>query len=422
MPTASVDSIVTDPPAGIAFMGLEWDRFRHENGDRAGFVAFMTEVFREAARVLKPGGHAVVWALPRTSYWTAWAIDDAGFEVRDVIHHAFASGMPKSLDVSKAIDKSRGRVRRVVGTKAGLPGYSLKQTDAPGGYAMQGNVDHSLRNPAKECEITAPAGADSYEWTGFGTALKPAIEHWILARKPLTGTVIENVLSHGTGAINVDACRVFTGEAIRAPQSDPRKRKGTVGTDLGFTAASVEQFQAAQRASAAKTQSLGRWPANLTHDGSDEVLAVFPHTKSGAMRAGQPRKRSKGKGGYGGGFPDTATLRDTPGDSGSASRMFYCAKTSKKDRSDNGTVDNKHATVKPLALMRYLCRLVTPPGGLVLDPFCGSGSTGKAAVLEGFRFVGIERETEYAQVAMRRLWNAEASYLAEQNGGVDTAR
>jgi len=319
MPDCSVDSIVTDPPYGLSFMGKKWD-----------YDVPSVEVWVECLRVLKPGGHLLAFAGTRTQHRMAVRIEDAGFEIRDMIAWVYGSGFPKSLDVSKAIDKAAGAEREVVGKRTTGIGTGGGSTPIMG----DGNRD-----------ITAPATDAAKQWEGWGTALKPALEPITVARKPLVGTVAENVLQYGTGAINVDGGRV----------------EGN------------------------------RWPANFIHDGSEEA---------------------------------TDLLKDS-------ARFFYCAKASKADRdagldgSHSKQMDesrkqgnpggdnprnrgvqertNFHPTVKPTDLMRYLCRLVTPPNGIVLDPFNGSGSTGCAAVLEGFQYIGIEREAEYIAISEKRI-------------------
>jgi DNA modification methylase len=326
----SVDSIVTDPPYGLSFMGKRWD-----------YDVPSAEIWAECLRVLKPGGHMLAFAGTRTQHRMAVRIEDAGFEIRDLIAWVYGSGFPKSHN--------------------------------------------------------GPWG---------GTALKPALEPITVARKPLVGTVAQNVLAHGTGGLNIDGCRVGAEGGTR--KTDPAKRESVSAYGNGLNGGWREPINA------------GRWPANLIHDGSDEVTGLFPAARSA------------------GNYPSDATGRDGAtslqpkqgqlyGDTGSAARFFYCAKASKRDR-DEGLDDmpararptmgngiggqpdqqrennrNHHPTVKPTDLMRYLCRLVTAPGGLVLDPFAGSGSTGKAAVLEGFRFVGIEREAEYVEIARARI-------------------
>lgn len=333
IPDGSIDAIVTDPPYGLSdhrtsdvFSCLSsWLAGQEYRPNKKGFMGRTwdswvpgPEVWREVFRVLKPGGHVVAFAGSRTHDLMSMALRLAGFECRDTVLWVYGSGFPKSLDVSKAIDKAAGAEREVVGIDPNSANRKSKSgTAAYGDYA-----DESERL------ITAPATDAARQWSGWGTALKPAFEPALLFRKPLVGTVAENVLAHGAGALNIDGCRVEDG---------------------------------------GEETSKGRFPANLIHDGSDEVLAVFPGAAGG-----------------------------------SAARFFYCAKASKTDR---GT-DNSHPTVKPTELMRYLVRLVTPLGGTVLDPFMGSGSTGKAAVLEGFHFLGIEQDPSYFNIATERIQNA----------------
>lgn len=366
MPDNSVDSIVTDPPYGLSFMGKKWD-----------YDVPAVEVWVECLRVLKPGGHLLAFAGTRTQHRMAVRIEDAGFEIRDMIAWVYGSGFPKSLDVSKAIDKAAGAERKVVGSrvKAGIGGSQTFAQDA----WTQAN-----RGPI-ELSITAPATDAARQWDGWGTALKPALEPITLARKPLPGTVAENVLSHGTGGINVDGCRVAAGEEVTGrPQYESKGWENT----SGMTGSVTDDWKK------------GRWPANLIHDGSDEVLAGFPVTEP-AKSSMRGEKTSKGT--HNGWARESHkgfnSIRGHNDSGGSAARFFYCAKASKKDRGDANT----HPTVKPTALMRYLCRLVTPPDGIVLDPFMGSGSTGKAARLEGFKFIGIERDEAYFQIAKTRI-------------------
>jgi len=395
-PDNHFDSIVTDPPYGLSFMGRKWD-----------YDVPTVELWLECLRVLKPGGHLLAFAGTRTQHRMAVNIEDAGFEIRDMLAWVYGSGFPKSLDVSKAIDKAAGAEREVIGKVLGMG----KQNPEWNGTA-QGRAENSFK---PEYNATAPATEAARQWQGWGTALKPALEPITVARKPLgEKTVAANVLTHGTGGINVDGCRVPTEDNLNG---GAYAQNGTERDDgWGMQRAGAGEFQ----------QPQGRWPANLIHDGSDEVVGLFPQTTSGKPCGNRNVA----------GFA-TATEHGTAltgfGDSGSAARFFYCAKASKADR-DEGCegleerqhqsgmggampVDddgkerdrfkavsrNHHPTVKPTALMRYLCRLVTPPEGIVLDPFMGSGSTGKAAVLEGFEFIGIEREAEYLQIAKARI-------------------
>lgn len=392
----SVDSIVTDPPAGIAFMNKAWD---HHKGGRAQWVAWLAEILRECLRVLKPGGHALVWSIPRTEHWTACAVEDAGFEIRDGVYHLFAQGWPKSLDVSKAIDKAAGAEREVVGSKVYGDGHTQRSTVGMG---------YRSADPSRDTRIdTAPATDDAKRWRGWGTALKPAVERWVLARKPLVGTVAENVLAHGTGALNVDGCRV---------ECEARAQDG-----LRRDNASFETGYVADRRAVGET-TLGRWPANLvlSHaetcgDECDEACPVRELDRQTATLRGdvpaQSQRISTGKRGATYGPQGRREMRPPYADEGGASRFFpvfhpfgYFGKA--KSASQRGG-ENPHPTVKHVDLMRWLVRLVTPKGGLVLDAFSGSGTTGVAALLEGMRFAGAEREDEYHALACKRLAAAE---------------
>jgi site-specific DNA-methyltransferase (adenine-specific) len=320
----SVDAVVCDPPYELGFMGRKWD---------ASGIAYDIEVWRQALRVLKPGGHLLAFSGSRTYHRMACAIEDAGFDVRDQIMWLYGSGFPKSLDVSKAIDKAAGAEREVISSR---PAYGIGGNGCYGGHA-----DGAIAS------VTSPATDDARRWSGWGTALKPAHEPICMARKPLAGTVAANVLRYGTGAINVDGCRVGE-DVVGWGGGGSHLYEGGLSRN-GGTARPVQ----------------GRWPANVLHDGSDEA---------------------------------TEGLRD-------AARYFYTAKASGEDRDEmiGDVPKNVHPTVKPTDLMRYLVRMVTPPGGLVLDPFTGSGSTGRAAMLEGMRFIGCELSPEYAKIARARI-------------------
>jgi site-specific DNA-methyltransferase (adenine-specific) len=295
------------------------------------------------------------------------------------------SGFPKSQDVSKAIDKAAGAEREVVGVRQ-LTGYGKANV-------VNGQQQRFTTEFAETSKV--PTTDAAKQWEGWGTALKPSCEPITVARKPLIGTVAANVLQYGTGAINIDGCRVPTDDNLNggayAKQGgrdiSPSLRQGSGMNQPGKTTG--EEY----------VQPVGRWPANMVHDGSEEVVALFPQSKAGAIVSGPRGTRPGGFGNVG-----AAKGSDTPngpqyGDGGSAARFFYSPKANKADRGK----DNAHPTVKPTDLMRYLCRLVTPPGGVVLDPFCGSGSTGKAALLEGFEFFGCEIDPAYVEIANRRL-------------------
>ena len=560
LPDNSVDAIVTDPPYGLSFMGKEWDH---------GVPG--VEFWTRALRVLKPGGHLLAFGGTRAYHRLVCAIEDAGFEVRDTIMWVYGSGFPKSLDVSKAIDKAAGAEREVIGPRVRLGDVKPYAHNETGGNCYGAPNGEEFRPP-----ITAPATEAARQWQGWGTALKPAFEPLVVAikpllseteldiinvnlltlearlwslllanaaekistsnrnelnaacaiarwpaddcigtqaalcaqmdtsqfewatnmslsivsswrstlvefskhgstsitgtksstttcwktlnyclsqitpdtiitgrfpqadrnapasnaeryfsaelkrlnatqelsavelaisqdrqnsldvdasvkhepicvaRKPLIGTVAANVLHWGTGALNIDGCRVGDGEDRTAGGPPTKDPAGSQSIGGGWA-------NNRERATGA------RWPANLIHDGSGEVLECFPMTKSGKLT---PEMNVKASTGWSGGSQADRVKSTFEANTGSAARFFYCAKASKKDRGDG---NNHHPTVKPTDLMAYLCRLVTPAGGVVFDPFMGSGSTGKAALREGFRFIGCEKETEYSVIAEARL-------------------
>ncbi len=388
MASGSFDSIVTDPPAGIAFMGKDWDK---DKGGRDAWISWMTGVMRECHRVLKPGAHGLVWALPRTSHWTATALEDAGFEIRDVVTHLFGTGFPKSLDVSKAIDKAAGVEREKIGSVTRAVGdHHYDNGTKMGRFGSKPGVYSQVETP-----ITAPATDPARQWQGWGTALKPASEHWILIRKPLSEkTIAANVLKWGTGAINVDGCRVSHTETIARPPLSTNEHEGYDRPWKKNAEARAAKISRREEM-ADKAQNLGRFPANLV---LDEDAAKMLDEQSGTLKtnAGTVRKHNAA---LGFGSTSLGSERQIQGDTGGASRFFYIAKASKSDR---GT-GNTHPTVKSTKLMAYLCRLVTPPGGAILDPFAGSGSTGVAAKAEGFKFVGIEQNAEYAEISRKRI-------------------
>lgn len=379
----SVDSIVTDPPYGLSFMGKKWD-----------YDVPSEEVWRECLRVLKPGGHILAFAGTRTQHRMAVRIEDAGFEIRDMIAWVYGSGFPKSLNIGKSID-----AKLTTGSSAKNGFHKLEGERREGRIGMYDTVEeHGFRkhNPDQLGAFDhKPTTNEAKQWEGWGTALKPALEPITVARKPLgEKTVAENVLTHGTGGINIDGCRVPANWKEERPESwfnSGKSKSGNPTYDGNLK--SLTESTVGERLNDA-----GRFPANLIHDGSEEVVGLFP---DGAKP--KPERRGK-KGGSGFGFFDDEKTAATDGvwpadPGGSAARFFYCAKASKKDR-DEG---NGHPTVKPTDLMRYLCRLVTPPGGIVLDPFMGSGSTGKAAVKEGFDFIGIEIDETYYNIAKARI-------------------
>jgi DNA modification methylase len=417
LPDNSVDSVVCDPPyhltsivkrfgsttaapinnrderegrngpyhrASKGFMGQTWD---------GGDVAFQVDTWAEVLRVLKPGGHLVAFSGTRTYHRMAVAIEDAGFEVRDMIAWHYGSGFPKSHDISKAIDRAAGAEREVVGRYQPPNGskWNLANDEA---RSEVGAVGHSSR--AASLDITAPATDAAREWEGWGTALKPATEPMCLARKPLSEkSIAANVLKWGTGALNIDGCRIETngedlGDPARFDGLKAKSGEGWVRPHHSSPIVDERQHEAMARAS-----QQGRWPANLCHDGSDEVVAGFPDQESGGGD-----KRGGCEYFMGGDKRTEPTNHER--ERGSAARFFYCAKATAEDRKEY----NNHPTVKPIALMRWLVRLVTPKGGTVLDPFMGSGSTLIAADAEQFNAIGCELSPEYAAIAERRIRDA----------------
>lgn len=369
LPTSSVDSIVTDPPYGMSFMANQWD-----------YDVPPVEIWSECLRVLKPGGHLLAFAGTRTQHRMAVRIEDAGFEIRDMIAWVYGSGFPKSMDVSKAIDKALGAERECT-----RPGEVNRN-----GYGDDWDTGSSSSSRPR---FDNPATAEAAQWQGWGTTLKPALEPITVARKPFAGTVASNVLVYGTGALNIDGCRV-------APTGESRERVAEESQERRYTNRGGTNFSA--KPGVRGGDPLGRWPANLIHDGSNETRATFPDAKGqmGDLK-GHAKARQSPNGCFGKMAPARDHLARVDADQ-SAARFFYSAKASKTDRGEGNT----HPTVKPADLMAYLCRLVTPPGGLVLDPFMGSGSTGKAAVREGFLFIGCELTPEYLAVAEHRIGDA----------------
>jgi DNA modification methylase len=386
----SIDALITDPPAGIAFMGKDWDKSQD-------FITRMEEIYKECLRVLKPGAHGLVWAIPRTSHWTATALEQAGFEIRDVITHVFGSGFPKSLDVSKAIDKMKGAEREVVGIKKDI--NHVDRGDSNINDQIDFTPDSTFTGCIKKPNyLTAPATPEAKQWDGFGTALKPASEHWILVRKPLgESTVAKNVLKHGTGGLNIDASR------ISVSANDPNHRDVSAKTTLGTTFGSKEEIKSITSKDS-QLPSNGRFPANfvLSHnedceDACTEGCAVkMLDEQSGASRffyVAKASKRDRNEGLEG--MPEKeAPLGDERPSGHSGSRL---------DGRPICKAQNTHPTVKSTKLMEYLIRLICPPQGIVLDPFMGSGSTGVAAKRLGFGFVGIEKEAEYFEIAKKRI-------------------
>jgi len=414
----SVDSIVTDPPYELGFMGKSWD---------STGIAFNVEVWTEALRVLKPGGHLLAFSGSRTYHRMAVAIEDAGFQIRDQIMWIYGSGFPKSLNVSKSIEAllttgsaNKTAFKNLTGEKLERGNWGIAKQQFEHG---QRDTNYDETASGERLGELDPTTAEAQQWAGWGTALKPAHEPIVLARKPLIGTVAANVLEFGTGGLNIDGSRVGSEVMTNTPTSVTADR------------VAMGQYW---RTDAEPTVATGRFPANIIHDGSDEVLAGFPTTGGGSARVGKPGGTT-----FGGSAMGSEVVGVWFGDSGSAARFFYCAKASKRDRNEgldgfegqsigakgnglaricatcsastiqgcecpdrtyvNPTRQNHHPTVKPTDLMRYLVKLITPPGGIVLDPFTGSGSTGKGAVMEGFNFIGIELDPDYVAIATARI-------------------
>lgn len=366
MQSGEIDAIVTDPPYGLSFMGANWDH-------NVPGVAYWSECLR----VAKPGAHLLCFGGTRTFHRLMCAIEDAGWEIRDTIMWVYGSGFPKSMNVSKAIDKTLGAKRTVVGEIKKLDSYGYDSNNTYGGGPDHNGI----------MEITAPATSESAEWEGWGTCLKPAWEPIIVARKPLDGTVAHNVMTYGTGAINIDGCRIPTSDVL----SFGSRQIGD-GVKYGKCTPTTE----------GKQNDKGRFPANLVHDGSQEVVGLFPVTKGqkAPVKGIEPSRDARD-----GIFPTFGPINAFEPRDGysSAARFFYCAKASKRDRGEG----NDHPTVKPNALMRWLVRLVCPQGGMVLDPFMGSGSTGVACIQEGMRFVGVEMKEHYCEIAENRIGAAQ---------------
>jgi DNA modification methylase len=453
MPDNSVDSIVTDPPYGLSFMGKRWD-----------YDVPSVEIWAECLRVLKPGGHLLAFAGTRTQHRMACRIEDAGFEIRDMLAWVYGSGFPKSLDVSKALDKAgppgqapfaefaahyeerrkaQGMTHAQICASGGWHGavnHGGSSTNWANGYGMPTVEQWQVLQPmlgldarweqrvqreqyerekiaerasnrlavapgqgsnrsANVLDVTAPGSDAARQWAGWGTALKPALEPITLARKPLIGTVAANVAAHGTGGLNIDGCRITTnGEALREGAGGipcrhdvdaPRGRSGELSADRRYTDAGGTDFAATPGPRGG--DPLGRWPANLIHDGSDEVVVLFPNGEGRFFYTSKASRDDRNDG------CDGMEERPLLWSSGTQSPGTFQAEGTKR------AATNNHPTVKPTDLMRWLCRLVTPPGGIVLDPFMGSGSTGRGAIAEGFQFIGIEIAPQYAAIAEKRM-------------------
>jgi len=358
-PSNSIDSIVTDPPYGISFMGKSWD-----------YDVPNVDTWKELMRVLKPGGHIIVACGTRTQHRMAVNIEDAGFEIRDIVAWVYGSGFPKSLNIGKAIDKLQGNEREVVGLKP----YTNDKSIQGNSYGKSGY---------ERIRLEETKGNSPYE--GWGTALKPAMELWTLARKPLSEkTIAENVLKWGTGGINIDGCRVENnGENTSRPLLQTQSWKNTFTSGVG----TIDD-----------NWKLGRFPANFIHDGSDEVVDMFPNDSQRFFYTAKASKSERNAG-----LDGFKTKQTVGGGGGVGDYLDDVNSASGKYGSEKAPNKNYHPTVKPVALMKYLTRLITPKGGVVLDPYMGSGSTGVACMQEGFNFIGVEMDKEYFEIAKARI-------------------
>jgi site-specific DNA-methyltransferase (adenine-specific) len=364
--------------ASSGFMGKQWD---------GGDIAFRPETWAAVYRVLKPGAHLIAFGGTRTYHRMACAIEDAGFEIRDQIQWLYGSGFPKSHDVSKGIDRSAGAEREVIGPKRSPDGKPMINRRPNNFQGEHEGWDRPWKHDREKVELqaseTAPATDAARQWQGWGTALKPACEPIVLARKPLSeSTVAANVLKWGTGALNIDGCRVGVDG-------------GCAGAGAG--AGAFIYGDGLNGTFAKPIPGLGRWPANVIHDGSEEVVGAFP-AETGKSAGGNSTSTGNPTVQFVGADESRRGVPCGFGDSGSAARFFYTSKADADDR-----LGSKHPTVKPLDLMQYLVRLVTPPKGIVLDCFAGTGTTGEAAWREGFNAVLIEREEEYQSDIRRRM-------------------
>jgi len=371
IPENSIDTCITDPPYELGFMGKHWD---------SSGVAFQVATWEAVYRVLKPGAIMLAFGGTRTYHRMVCAIEDAGFEIRDTIAWVYGSGFPKSYDISKGIDKQAGAEREVVERRPHAPNA---------GAARFGQAE------CTEYIYSLPSTPEAQLWHGWGTALKPAFEPIVVAMKPIDGTFVDNALKCGVAGYWIDGARVGTEQTV---SQEKRGRYGSWSTKVmreqGFRPYNIDN-----RYQPEKVNPPGRFPANFIHDGSDEVKELFPQSKGGVAV-----RHNSGGNTFGGNNPKPPMEDMSYNDSGSAARFFYCAKASRSERNAGLEGTNHHPTIKPIELMRYLVRLTkTPTGGVVLDPFMGSGTTGIACELEGREFIGIEREAEYVEIAEKRI-------------------
>jgi DNA modification methylase len=403
-PDNHFDSIVCDPPYGISFLGKSWDA-------NTGSL----EIYQECIRVLKPGGHILAFSAARTYHHLAITLEQAGFEIRDQIMWIYGSGFPKSQDVGKSIDRSANKKDPNYGTTK----HSIVSTegDSVGGQRCKVCNKGVNGNTALQCKED-PCGLkysyqteEAQQWQGWGTQLKPAHEPIALARKPMTQTIAKNCQEWGVGALNIDATRVPY-ENAQDIETYLNNKKGPMerstaedGEGIGMFEGKVGYKTIKREVSAEQDlPEQGRFPANVIHDGSDEVTSLFPHTKSGGVKPEYGTKTENEK--YGSLYPSGRSSPNGTFESneGSAARFFYCPKVSRRERHlGHDETGNNHPTVKPIELMKYLIKLVTPKNGRVLDPFNGSGSTGCAAVDLGHHYTGIDLDQHYIDISHKRI-------------------
>lgn len=403
----SVDTIITDPPYGLNFMGKDWDKFKNNENPAGGNTGRGTPYARnrvapafyhygaeqmatlqgftygwatEALRVAKPGAMMFCFGGTRTFHRIACGIEDAGWEIRDTMMYLYGSGFPKSYNISKGIMKKVGDNGEVVGKKK-LWGHNA----GSGAASFSKNDYEGQTGITREEDIVVPVSEIAQLWDGWGTALKPAHEPIIIAMKPYENTYVENALKWGVAGLNVDGGRVPTDDIVTINTWDNGAKPFGDGAGNPYSG---------------REETKGRWPANIIHDGSEEVVELFPQTKS----SGDPNRFAKTDGGKFVARFNSPPVSNLPADSGSAARFFYCAKASKAERNAGLEGSCNHPTVKPLSLMEYLCRLsATPTGGIVLDPFMGSGTTGMACKKTGRDFIGIELDPHYFEIAEKRI-------------------
>lgn len=457
----SIDTIICDPPYALAFMGRKWDSFAEGTGQNS-FYSFCSEWAAKCLRVAKPGAYILSFGGSRTFHRLMCAIEDAGWKLCDTLMYCYGSGFPKGINISKAIDKRLGEESKVVGSKAGLPGYSLAPNLDTGGLgrSWRGN------DADMECAITEPATDTAKLWDGWNSTLKPAWEPIILAMKPLDGTFAENAIHHGVAGLHIDACRIeYRGESDKASATPQGK---CTSKEVSAIGAEPDAGRDLERVGFTRPELKGRWPTNIllehhaecVQDGTRKVKGTKPHEvyskveeyegwgninqkkgevvnrfedadgyetiekwechpecpvrlldeQSGILKSGSNCVLRKSSKGY---TPNALGKESRPegavmisyGDMGGASRFFYTSKASPSERNAGLTSGkNTHPTVKPLGLMEYLCKLTsTPSGGVVLDTFMGSGTTGWACINTNRKFIGVERDEKYYQMAQERL-------------------